>query len=169
MTEEKNIKLNRLKDGIEYAFKQVYENDRILIENDVCERAIMFRFAYYLLSEFQDYDVDCEYNRHITDPKMISVCDEKYCKTYPDVIIHKRGTDEKNYAVIELKKSNNKEIENDYKKLSAYTHNSLPQSENDRKLYNYNYDFGVSIIVYKNLSDTIKSCQFFIDGENVDI
>lgn len=84
---EKDIKLAK---AIEEAFARLYiydrqlissrpkkYNDTIGINHHVGERAIVFRFAYYLqkiLDEhclYPDYNLDCEYNRNGDKPKII--------------------------------------------------------------------------------------------------
>lgn len=97
----------KLAEAILEAFSKLYIYDEYLISNEpednndtiglnhhVGERAIVFRFAYYLqkiLDEkclYSDYYLDCEYNRNGINPKFI----EKLNKNvYPNLIIHKRG------------------------------------------------------------------------------
>jgi hypothetical protein len=56
-------------------------------------------------------DVDVEYNRHFDNPKKLSLpprdaLDREVRSTtvFPDIIVHKRNTDEANLLVLELKK-----------------------------------------------------------------
>ena len=74
----------------------------------VSERAIVFRFAHYLqniINEdseklFIDYHLDCEYNRNIARVKQLPKSSNKFI---PDVILHKRGNNKNNFAVMEFK------------------------------------------------------------------
>jgi hypothetical protein len=128
------------------------------------ERAIAHRLAFYLESELRDVGlvddcsplaVDCEYNRHQGAPKAVAV--EKKLKSIvekarrkaleseedgfyvfsvaPDVVVHQRGTDDRNRLVIELKKASNPEIRAyDALKLGLFT------DKRDRdEGYGYNY------------------------------
>lgn len=95
--------------------------DLRLLEYGVNERTICARLAVHLKAVFQGYDVDVEYNRHGMDPKRVEV-DPGLGKdlVYPDVIVHRRGTDESNLLVMEVKKSTNREPRGrDRKKLKC--------------------------------------------------
>ena len=54
------------------------------------------------LEKFQWADLDCEYNRNMDDPKMLN--DDR--RFIPDLIIHRRRSNENNLLVIEFKKKN---------------------------------------------------------------
>lgn len=162
MTEDEAKEFKTLQSNIAKAFDSVYKNDKFLIENGLCERCIMFRFAHYLAELYPDYDVDCEYNKHKGNVKKI--IEDK--NIFPDIIIHKRGTDSENFAVIELKNkanTNNIERKNDETKLKALT-----KSNNDGEkdsLYNYGYKFGLAIEVRENLQETMNSIVVYRQGE----
>ena len=124
--------------------------DSYLLVNNAHDRTISQRLAVYLTEEFKEYDVDCEYN-HVWGYKkykhieiLISKCRslnkkihpkiEEQIKEgtltedslieleiYPDIIIHKRGSND-NLVVIECKKDyklNPKDREYDEYKLSC--------------------------------------------------
>lgn len=80
---------------LEKACKRIYKNDRYLIDNRVCERAIVFWLGIYIQriisrdSQLKFYDLDNEYNRNGQDPKRTPNFKNG---TYPDLIIHKRGS-----------------------------------------------------------------------------
>ena len=114
------------------AVSEVYKKDKYLIDNKavleplyafqenedfdsdknryyhVSERAIVFRFAHYLQNiinedsdkSFLDYHLDCEYNRNIARVKQLPKSLNKFI---PDVILHKRGNNKNNFAVMEFK------------------------------------------------------------------
>jgi len=147
--------IRKVETGISFLLK----NDSYLLLHDVSERSITHKLAEYLQQLFPDYNVDCEYNRNINEPKSIMALKfeleekglltkkEKLSKleeeligraVYPDIIIHHRGTNKDNKCIIEVKKSNssvNKEY--DDIKLRAYT-----TKENQNVLY---YQIGIFI------------------------
>ena len=112
---DNNLNEKLIIEYIEEALKKLYENDSYLIsfscddlhnaeEAHVSERAIVHRFAIYFEQVFVrshgrcEYDFDVEYNRNIKDIKRV------YDKlSIPDLIVHKRGCEEKNLAVFEFK------------------------------------------------------------------
>jgi hypothetical protein len=79
----------------------------------------------------------------------ISSSDTTAKTVYPDIIIHKRGDNEENIIVIEIKKNtNNESKEFDYDKLKAFT----KQLE---------YEFGI----YLEFDDSsVTEIKFFQDG-----
>jgi hypothetical protein len=98
-------------------------HDKYLAIADVNERSISHRLAIYLEDEINEWldgwHVDCEYNRDVSSPRepytkrldlyemnqvCVSVDDEHATTVYPDIIVHKRGTNQ-NLLVIEMKKS----------------------------------------------------------------
>jgi len=104
------------------AYKEFIKNDFHLLVVDANERSITHKFAEYLQIEFPEYDVDCEYNRNMVEPKRldsfkkkldsfkkdIKSDNDKGITVYPDIIVHHRGTED-NFIVIEAKKLNNQE------------------------------------------------------------
>lgn len=165
MTEKEMKECKTLINNVAEAFRLVYKNDKFLIENGLCERCIMFRFAHYLADLYPDYDVDCEYNRHKYDVKRIIGGDN----IFPDIIIHKRGTDSENFAVIELKNETN--ISDDGRKTDKTKLQALTKSYNDGEkdsLYNYGYKFGLAIKVCENLQETMNSIVVYRQGEKDD-
>jgi hypothetical protein len=107
------------------AIKLLYKNDGYLIDNDVHERTITAKLGQYLYHEFGNmYEVDCEYNRNIEDESKrkaiysYEIENGIRSKTseyiYPDIIIHKRGTNNENLLIIEAKKGGRREC--DFKK-----------------------------------------------------
>lgn len=162
MTEKEMKELKTLINNVAEAFRLVYKNDKFLIENGLCERCIMVRFAHYLADLYPDYDVDCEYNRHKGNVKKI--IEDK--NIFPDIIIHKRGTDSENFAVIELKNKAN--ISNDGRMTDKAKLKALTKSYNDGEkdsLYNYGYKFGLAIEVSENLQETMSSIVVYRQGE----
>ena len=162
---------NEIKNKIKRAYKILLKNDSYLLIVGVNERSLTHKFAEYLQLEFPEYNVDCEYNKNIDNPKTIPVWEEKKkeliselknqhitkkreekiikildgeISVYPDMIIHHRGTVD-NFAVIEAKKSTNKD-RGDSEKLISYK-NSL----------DYKYAIAIKFLVgsdYKDYRDT---------------
>jgi hypothetical protein len=91
-------------------------------ELDLPERPMSHRLGFYLQTLFNGYDVDCEYNKHRGGRKVEGI---------PDIVVHKRHSDERNLLAVELKARRNRdeisrrqgkeEILNDYHKLRQYT------------------------------------------------
>lgn len=168
ITEVEEQELELLKSNIKKAFGLVYKNDEFLILNGLCERCIMFRFADYLAKIYSDYNVDCEYNRHKEDVKRIYKNKDKDKEIFPDVILHTRGVDDNNFAVIELKNktnTNDSGRKNDEKKLRALTKSK--SDSNKDPLYNYGYKFGLAITICENLPNTMKSIVVYRNGKKI--
>ena len=99
------------------AIADLYRYDADLFAYNVGERCLVANLAKHLwhqvwrnrrdLNESPNWDL--EYNRHghSQDPKIIPSHDPKsvdnHCRT-PDLVLHRRGTDERNLCVIEVKK-----------------------------------------------------------------
>jgi hypothetical protein len=155
-----NICKNELELIINKCLDRLYQDDRYLIINTpadwdnykgdpdggkdghVGERAIVFRFGLYLWNELRDHaelkqlNLDCEYNRNFYDSKSFMGFDNG---SYPDLIIHKRGSNGENIIVIEFKTWWNSDRTKDIQKIRG-----LMDISN-----NYQYKFGVSILLAK--------------------
>ncbi len=169
---KKYIKVNNNSDIIYYLLKYVnktldvlYVNENYLFENNSSERNIVFHFAKYFFlqlagSKFEIYDLDCEYNRNKCDERGYKEIkynyDNKKHIIYPDLILHKRGTNTQNILAIEFKKYTNynkKSKRNDYFKLIALT-----DSESE-----FNYKLGL-FIIFGATRDDVEITPF-INGE----
>jgi len=135
----------QLNTAIESALDKVYEHDIYLIEQKVHERTIVSRFCIYFqhelnLTTFASNNLDSEYNRYDTEPKRTS----NFTKgTYPDIILHKRGSNDANVLVVEFKTSWNKNTAKDIQKLKDYTNQQGK----------YKYGIGCSIVLNQNRAD----------------
>ncbi len=143
------------------ALNHLKQKDRQLLDIQVNERTISHKLAEYLQQEFSILFVDCEYNRHDGLTKILGVptnsvgWDDVDSKTvFPDIVVHKRGTDEENLLVIEIKKSNNRYNSFDMKKLRAFTREP------------YNYKFGLFLEI--NVDGNSDCFQWFKSGELFD-
>jgi len=99
---------------VKFSLKKFRSVDKKLLEIKVNERTITHKLAVYLQQNFPEFNVDCEYNRLEDKVKKIELpkdkinWDDTEAKTvFPDIIIHKRGIQEDNLLVIEVKKSSN--------------------------------------------------------------
>jgi hypothetical protein len=118
---------------IHEALQKLYKNDSYLIQHfnqngrdaHVGERAIAFRFGIYLREiatsddRLKNYDIDSEYNRCMDDPKYRT---DTNSPSSPDLIIHRRGTNDDNLAIIEIKPywSIKSKIDDDKEKLESF-------------------------------------------------
>ena len=142
-----------IEEKVNLALDTFYEKDKYFIDNDLHERSMTHKLANYLEKLFNGYDVDCEYNKNISESKKIHDIESEIQKirkiekdeykdsvvVFPDITIHKRGNKLKNLLVIEVKKDNaiknnkSKLEEIDIFKLKAYTTEDL------------NYRYGIYI------------------------
>jgi hypothetical protein len=118
---------DELKKIISDSINDLKENDLFILkkENDVSEVSISTKLASYItLNIGFDYSVDTEWNRMLDKhgsyvSKTLGSLNDR--KVKPDIIIHKRGHNDDNILVIEIKmawKNNRKDF--DLQKLKAY-------------------------------------------------
>ena len=100
------MNLNVIKKNILHCIEKIYENDSDLFNRNNHEITISCKLAQYLFIEFKEFDVDCEYDKHIDQVKYNSELNQNI---RPDIIIHKRGTDEDNLVYIEIKTDHNRD------------------------------------------------------------
>lgn len=122
---------DQIRRKVQNAIHKFLQRDFVLLEIDANERTMTHKLAEYLQQEFQEWDVDCEYNKNIKDLKKLPQPPNNFegrhfwedtdAKTvYPDIIVHKRKGDE-NLLVIEAKKSSSRVKGNwDKAKLGAF-------------------------------------------------
>lgn len=137
------IIVKSIKEGID----RLGQQDTWLWQNDLSERSLAHRLAVYLEPLFPGYDVDCEYNGDVGSldgQKRIFMLEQQLRQAigvkkfesdfmenevidrlvFPDIIVHRRGTNEHNLCVLEIKKSTSRvPAHYDRLKLSAYTSN----------------------------------------------
>lgn len=138
---------------LEYGLRKFYQNDYMLLDYDdkteyVSERSIVFHIGRYMkekmdtLSDFDGANLDCEYNRNMNDPKRIYYPTPNGLRArniIPDLIIHKRMSNDDNLLVIEFKKQSapHCQINNDIEKLKYLTNDN----------YEYNFKYGLLIFI----------------------
>ncbi len=144
------MKLYQIKRRLDIAIEMLRVNDNYLLQNDVNERSITHKLAMYLEQTLgKEYDVDCEYNRNIDDSRnrksidfLLSTDGERLSQSvYPDIIVHKRGRNDANLLIIEVKKSTNRDAGDfDLKKLECYTSRNLETT--------FSYTYGAFVKVF---------------------
>lgn len=113
------------------ALNKLFKNDNCLLKSNSSEKSISHKLAEHLQVEFDDWNVDCEYNRDRHDQiKKLHNLDDACLNTnsnqnngnriLPDIIIHHRNT-RNNLLIIEIKKTtNNDDGYCDKKKIKAF-------------------------------------------------
>lgn len=167
---------------INKAIKTLFEKDFWLIEHDISEQSISHKLAEYLQPLFPDYNVDYEYNGNVdrdNGRKKIEILKSELKKAnlltdgetqlnqelieravFPDIIIHQRGTNDKNLCIIEVKKSTNNTSRNyDFIKLKSYT-----STEYGNDLI-YKLGLFINFRIPGNISDI--NFNYFISGYEV--
>lgn len=117
--------------------------DNNFIDTHAHEWSICFKFGVYFYNYINSnnilkkYDLDAEYNRDIEGVKRLSI---RPNGCYPDLILHKRGSNENNILMIECKGwwANENDIEEDKKKITEFLNSER-----------YKYMFGLLIVFNK--------------------
>lgn len=146
--------IEKLKIGIDL----LIEKDSFLLTNNSNERSVSHKLAEYLQQLFPNYNVDCEYNRHFSNPKRGNIGNNPLI--LPDIIIHKRGSDHDNLIVIEIKTRNrfigDKKISffYDHRKLKMFTR----KKRNDNE-FGYKFGFFINFLEF-NRTGNVKVIPF---------
>lgn len=147
-----NNQTAEIKGAIASALERVYSQDFLLIQNRAHERSIAFRFGFYFyeIIEFTSFGndieltIDFDYNRNgegVKDMEGFSLSHG----VYPDIILHRRGFNNRNVVALEFKghwTANGRDEE----KLIGFTH---------PKRNNYQYGLGLFI----RLGRTLDECE----------
>ena len=142
-----------VRQAVSVALERVKDEDTDLLRFDVSERSITHRLGMYLQEAVgYAWDVDVEYNR-IGGDETKEVPEELLTsgsqgRVVPDVIIHRRGSEDHNILVVEAKKSGNSDG-GDRQKIRAY-------------LQQLDYDFGlfVRFDTGQGFEDPEYSCEW---------
>jgi hypothetical protein len=156
MNEEQVELITYLKNAI----NAVYQEERFLLrfaegDREGLEQAFVFRIGIHLSNQlagtsFELLDLDSEYNKNHGNAKT----SRRFPNGLrPDLIIHKRDSNEENKLVVEFKGWWNNDIEKDIEKLEDLT------DPND----NYNYLIGVFVQIGINQA----AFRFFINGTEI--
>ena len=163
-----NEKIIELIGIFEKAKNKFLKEEKEIIEIDVNERTLSARLMFHLQTlllndnlykeTYNFYSVDCEYNRMNKDMKKIIQEDNIVNLIDPDIILHKRNSND-NLIAIEMKKicSNNNEAKNkDRIKLKALTNS---KGKND-----FHYILGVYFEV-DTIGNNNHIIEFFVNGK----
>lgn len=129
--ENKEDVAKKLIRSLEEYFKEDHE---LLYKNNLYEPTFSHRIARYLEKYFDEYHIDCEYSKAISDPKV----DENAKRIRPDIIVHTRNTNERNLLIIEVKKCGSKSAR------------FLKDIDKLKKINNLNYNLAAVIGITKN-------------------
>ena len=150
---------------IKKSIDDLYKYDSYILSNNynINERTVTHRLAIYLENHFSEfgYHVDVEYNRMRKDydnkdelgnlmGKKLNwdKTDEGSTFVYPDIIVHKRDTDE-NLIEIEVKMAwKNHKKQFDYEKINEY-------------IQQLGYKYGVYIELHPNQKDCLIEYGLF--------
>ncbi len=114
--------------------------DGILFDKNIHEQAFSHRLAVYvekylqkelkdpILTHWLEASVDCEYNRHGDKGKHLAEIIDKYPEkktdiVRPDIVVHVRNKD-KNFLVVEMTKSKEKDFQYAFDKVSAFVNSA---------------------------------------------
>jgi hypothetical protein len=126
--------VNEVHGKVDQAITQLLEKDYYLLQIDANERAISHRLGLYLQLLFEDWHVDCEYNRNLDNSKRLktyktffnadqrvwNILETDPITVFPDIIVHERGT-RNNLLIIEIKKTTSQVCSKfDYCKLREF-------------------------------------------------
>jgi len=114
----------RVAEKLEHALASFFAKDVKLLESDVREDALAHRLAMHIADDFEELDVDAEYDKMHVDglpsPKKYIGSDGRERHAIPDIIVHRRQTME-NFIAIEIKKlGHDAGRGKDFTKLRAY-------------------------------------------------
>ncbi len=114
---------------LEVAVERLLERDLYLLTLNVHERSISHKLGCYLQEQFPVWDVDCEYNRDCHLLKQLNLPprdgksgEDAERRVLPDVIVHRRGDNDHNLLVVEVKTAWSRDTDDDWdrKKLRAF-------------------------------------------------
>lgn len=150
------------------ALDRFYKEDGVLLQegNELHELSVTFRLGIYLAelfhAQFPLLNFDSEYNRHGKNPKgnPCPECEGRTCR--PDFILHKRGKDESNILVIEVKKKKGEDPREDKAKLRGLCR-SKPADGADAKS-SYGYSYGICLVLGDG-RETATAARVFYNAE----
>ncbi len=178
--------MEEVKKIIELALADLYENDRIIINRHTKEEAINHWLAIYINRRVKektnlkfDYNVDVEYNRNVTGEFFdIATVNKKIIRSsiiglacqeiIPDIIVHKRGSNQHNYLCIEAKKKylGNKAKNKDLNKILGLLDAPFDYKFGSIIQYLPDEDFFEVVIIKKNNLDYEKEYLQIFKNQN---
>lgn len=139
---------------------QLRTRDEWLLKEKIHEQSISSRLAMYLQHEFPAYDVDCEYNRHIKVQKRMGSFEKDY-EGRPDIVVHKRGSDEYDLLVVEVKKHPTRDLDRS-KAILKLKDLTMPV-ENNRHFFGYKYG-----LLFEIISENLLELNWFVGGDELE-
>jgi hypothetical protein len=122
------------------------------LKNGIGEPNVSAGLFAFLKPRYPGWHCDAEYNRHGLEMK-IADHEGQVRMIRPDVVVHRRQTDE-NLLVVEMKMARNGEEENDIWKLRALT---SPHG-------GYHYSLGVRLVL-DGPTASVQTAEVFTEGE----
>ena len=157
------MELQEIKQKINKCLESIYVEHPSLfvsIQNKIrCERCLVFRLAYYLQNQFQNYFVDCDYNSSMKNGqrfngKPVQNSDGTTTNRLIDIIVHKRTDDDHaDFICFEIKRWDN------------YNGRGKDRNNLIRLTSNYRYEYGFHIILGKTIEKIRIS--IFKNGEEI--
>lgn len=156
------VSKGELREHILVTLEELYKKDIELFKAKANEVCIAAHFWYYFKQnyelEYKNLDMDTEYNRNGLNPKYYwDLTGENLEYAKPDMLIHKRKCNNNNFAYFEFK-TNQKDMQTDFKKLKAFT--KTQEMNTSKRKYLYAYKYGISIF----LNERIVRIVWFEDG-----
>lgn len=153
-----NEEQNYLIETLQIAVSSVYEEERFLLrfsdgDREGLEQAFVFRTGIYLSqlingSQYEALDLDSEYNKHHGGAKT----SHRFPRGMrPDLIIHRRDSNEQNKLAVEFKGWWNNNLGTDIMKLEDLTNHAD----------NYGYLIGILVILGREEANF----RYFINGQ----
>jgi hypothetical protein len=152
----RDMQEEQIRDLLKYAASQLLDKDMSLFMSAVNERSISHRLAVHLIPLFDEYDVDCEYNRCGI---IVKTTNHNKKRVFPDIIVHKRNVNN-NLVVIEMKKNSSPSSKRaDIEKLKDYMNTTSLE---------YQYAFFVDVRIKKH-HVSVDAFQIDKDGEETHV
>ncbi|MHC4397149.1 MAG: hypothetical protein ACYS1A_16030 [Planctomycetota bacterium] len=128
---------DEIEKSLECALDMLYQEDKHLLEVECHEISIAHRIAVYMESYFDGWNIDLEYNRDKDAIKRRK--DDREFR--PDIVMHRRGTDE-NLVAIEIKTEwNSDDYDGDIERLEELTTGK------------FDYKVGIFLLIRKKRED----------------
>jgi len=133
-----------VKEIINCSLKQLVFNDNHLLKNKLKEECLNHKLANYIEHNIKvenvniNYDIDIEYDKNLDLTKKIFNDEGKEIAIRPDILVHKRDSNDYNLIAIEAKKQYS--TQHDIKKIMKLL----------KHPYNYSFGFIISYLPRKS-------------------
>ena len=168
----RSLSIDGLKKAVYDAIQQVYEHEYDLIEMHVSELDVSALLSHHLRNNtaLDGFQIDTEYNKmklensSIEEPKVInaSAFDKRrqkiaYLQARPDIAIHRRHTQTRNFLWVEVKMAWGDSPNEDITKIKKVT---VPYDSKAKYVTGYSY--GISIV----LGETSGTCTWIMNNNS---